>query len=201
MVKKMIICDIVNNGIESEQFRYCGRIEHIIIENNEAPSMLGHAAFAFSYTLKRIEIRKGIKTICKRCFCECRGLETVNLSKDGLLNTIESLAFMSCTSLEEVEIPSSVTELGIDVWRNCTRLKRIIVPKHLIEKYGEDYIKSSTSAKIIIIDETTNVEPSKEKADIPNATSEEKSKPNNVNTKPSAKNYCGAVRNNLLKKH
>lgn len=67
-------------------------------------------------------------------FWHCSTLKKVKFSKN--LKAIGNRTFVGCTSLEEVELPANLTQLGDDrgnwgVFCDCSSLKRITIPRSL----------------------------------------------------------------------
>lgn len=55
------------------------------------------------------------------------------------LKKIGSSAFKNCTSLENIYIPDSVTDIELDAFSGCTSLKRVSIPKNAkIDYYDFD---------------------------------------------------------------
>jgi len=77
------------------------------------------------------------------CFSNCEYLETVNL---GTINKIDKYAFTCCTSLTEIELPMSVTNVGEYAFSGCDSLEEIYLwnPDVKIENYEGSELKHAT---------------------------------------------------------
>ena len=60
----------------------------------------------FDGNLKEIEIGNGVKKICERAFMDCTSLTTITLPSS--LKRIECNTFVGCTSLQEIIIPNTL---------------------------------------------------------------------------------------------
>lgn len=107
------------------------------------------SAFIYCEKLKTVTLPEGIVSVGVACFNGCKCLETVHLPgtleslsysmfeqcvklkhvfiNRGKLKTIESFAFINCTSLNSFAIPSTVTRIGENIFRNCQSIQRIVV--------------------------------------------------------------------------
>ena len=64
---------------------------------------------------------------------------------DGLL-TIEENAFRGCTSLEKIELPSTVKRIGANAFAGCSALKEVVLPEEV--KYLGSNIFDTPELKI-----------------------------------------------------
>lgn len=108
-----------------QSFRYGPRFLFEITTPSTFTS-LPDDAFRCSFTVRKINVKEGVKKIGKRCFSFSTDLETVNLPSG--LEEIEEDAFRGLTSLETIEIPSSVKVIGPKAFSDCPRLKSIKLP-------------------------------------------------------------------------
>lgn len=115
-------------------------------------------AFDGCFELRDMVIPWRVKSIVDWAFNVCRSLESVFIPEG--VETIGAGAFQMCYVLKEVVIPASVTSMGHDVFndctglvkvtfnspqppldtsegifRNCTNLKEIVVPRGSLEAY------------------------------------------------------------------
>lgn len=80
------------------------------------------------YSIKRVRIEKGISSIGSCAFAGCRDLLDVEFSTVGV-NEIGWGAFMNCTRLRNISIPSNVNRIGTLAFANCESLSSINIPE------------------------------------------------------------------------
>ena len=99
--------------------------------------------FAFSGTsLESVMIPSGVLLLEKAVFKRCEALKSVTFEAGSKLTRIESSAsndalgntsaygvFHTCSSLESINIPSSVSHLGVGTFNNCASLKELVIPE------------------------------------------------------------------------
>lgn len=71
-----------------------------------------------------VQFHPSVTVVDAYAFSECRNLREVVLNEG--LKKIEDRAFMRCTSLETITLPSTLTEIGISVFYNCIGLREIV---------------------------------------------------------------------------
>lgn len=79
----------------------------------------GSMAFYGCVKLRKLTIPKSLVTIGSAAFCNCSGLESVDLrhlKDDGCLRQISTQSFQGCTRLSEITIPETVTSIGDNVF-------------------------------------------------------------------------------------
>jgi len=108
--------------IRSSTFNDCLSLFDISLP--ERLTSIGKYAFEGCEKLNAIDFTKTrLTTIEDRAFFGCTNLETVTFNKD--LETIGECAFYKCTMLKEVNVPDSVTKLGVRAFANCETLSKI----------------------------------------------------------------------------
>jgi len=75
-----------------------------------------------------VNIIGGIDETNWGAFAHCKSLESVTFAADSQLETIGRYTFGDCTSLTSITIPSSVTSIGWNTFRNWTSSQTINVP-------------------------------------------------------------------------
>lgn len=88
----------------------------------ETLASIGLSAFYGCSSLKSIELPGSVEELAASCFSDCVSLESV-LIKDGIRHIPES-AFNSCTGLESVDC-GNVTSIGMFAFYGCTSLKEV----------------------------------------------------------------------------
>ena len=102
------------------------QIENVTVPNSV--NVIGNFAFANNTSLKTLFIDNAPVVIGESAFYRCSSLENVELGNavrelqfDGRVN-YQYGVFESCTSLKKIVLPSSLIEVGICAFRNCSKL-------------------------------------------------------------------------------
>ena len=74
----------------------------------------------------KYSIRKGVKVIGNMAFSSCRSLTNINIPNS--VTTIGDSAFWGCDSLTNINIPNSVTTIGKCAFSDCKSLTNINIP-------------------------------------------------------------------------
>ena len=104
----------------------CTALDTITFETGVTQIAAG--LFASCPGLTEIVIPDTVTTIDECAFSSCKNLEKVTFSPS--ITSIGYLAFESCP-LTSVELPASLQEMSFHVFKNCTSLKSVFIPKSL----------------------------------------------------------------------
>lgn len=121
----------------------------------ESLESIGTSAFRGCKSLRAIRIPANVTMIDSYAFAGCVGLSRVEFASDSKLTEIRSgafsntaisaftappnlitvgyVAFSSCWRLETVILQGSVQVVGVDAFRNCTRLKHLVLGENVIQ--------------------------------------------------------------------
>ena len=99
---------------------------------------------------KNTYIHDGIEAIGQSAFLGCSGLTSLSLPSS--ITSLEETAFMKCSSLTAVTIPSSVTTIGNGVFADCGSLTTIVVEEGstIFDSRGECNAIIETETNILI---------------------------------------------------
>lgn len=111
--------------IGNQAFKMCAITE---LNCPDSLTALGYGAFMQCDRLKVVKLGANLSSIGGACFRGCSSLETVSLSPS--LTRLGALAFFS-SSLHEVNLPNSLTELEPLVFAACYKLKTVRLPDNL----------------------------------------------------------------------
>ena len=112
--------------IDDGAFSGCTGLAEVVFEGSV--TSIGASAFAGCTALTEFSIPKSVTEIGSMCFKECTALKSVRFEGGGL-TTIPQQMFLSCTSIEELEIPDGVTTIKAWAFSGCTSLKTLTLPK------------------------------------------------------------------------
>ena len=102
-------------------FYKCAKLQSIDIKSTKIDT-IGGSTFSGCSSLTSFHVPAGVKTIHNYAFMDCTSLQTIDLANVERL--LEWGIFINCTSLEELVIPDSVTEIGSNL-SNCPALKKL----------------------------------------------------------------------------
>ena len=91
--------------------------------------VLGENSFYYSEKLTSIVLQTGLTTVEDLALHYCRNLQTINLP--STLTSI-GLRFLGYSKVEDVKIPEGITDLSRDFLYRCNRLKTVEVPSTLL---------------------------------------------------------------------
>ena len=134
-VKKVIIQEGIT-GIENDIFSQCDNL--IRIEIPSTVSYIGDKAFHYLYGLEEIIVNESNMNFSAEngvlfnkdkteLICYPKGKADLQYSVPETVNSIKELAFTNNVSLQVIQIPDSVTQIGLGAFRSCLSLKDIVV--------------------------------------------------------------------------
>ena len=89
---------------------------------------IGEYAFQYSTNLQEIDIPEGVESIRNAAFLGCSALRKVKLpSSLTEFDRFEQFAY--CTSLDSIYIPQNVETISSGIFRGCTSLRNVVVDK------------------------------------------------------------------------
>ena len=147
---------IVPSGVEylgSYIFQRCMSLETVIL--SEGLNILGQGMFADCCALKEIDIPDSITVITDGAFCRT-GL--THLEFPDSITTIEGSAFLGCTSLESIRIPSNVKSIlfgsplgDFGSFAQCSGLVSIVVDSENTNYKSESGVLFSKDGSTLLL--------------------------------------------------
>ena len=160
----------LGEGIQSigdQAFRNCIGITDIVIPNSVTE--LGNKIFFNCPKLKSVTLGTGLTEIKDYTFYKCTSLETVTIpagikkigayafrgntslvSVDlGSVEVIDHHAFLGCTALKSINLPSTVTDVNDFAFRGCTAATSVTIPD-TVTKIGKHAFYGMVSATLYI---------------------------------------------------
>lgn len=157
-LKSIQFPDSIKN-IESSALTACTSLETVNIPKNT--ELLPWRMFEGCTSLKFILIPKKVKTIEDFAFAECTALENVRfeyISADSDpsagLERIGMDAFRNCTSLNSINLPSTLRYIGNQAFRECSDLKRLTIPASVKAVYPMAFADCTSLEQVTFEGET-----------------------------------------------
>ena len=132
LIDKTISGDVVipstaaTTKIVNYEFEDCSNLESIVLP----PQITSLGNFTFNKCSNLVRVTKsdnsGLTEIGNRCFADCIKLVEIPPLAEGM-TTISTWAFMGCTSLTSVDLPSSIVQINNQAFFACPNLSYIIV--------------------------------------------------------------------------
>lgn len=111
------------NYVPNYAFQYCSCLKAVSLPNNI--TYIGVGAFSFS-AIEKITLPSGLKRIASETFV-ASSLVKIEIPEEATY--IGEGAFSCCESLKNVTLPSTITEISVEMFYQCTSLKNIEIPE------------------------------------------------------------------------
>lgn len=136
--------------IEYSAFGHCHNLTDLMLPNTI--KSIGTEAFYDCTGLTSFTFPDAMSSTGQLVFSDCTGLKSVNLNR---IKTIDTFAFLSCSSLTNVTNLSSVQTIGGFSFALCTSLESIEAPNSVTSILGGAFT-GCTSLKSVIIGENVD---------------------------------------------
>ena len=130
VLKKAVLPDTITNEELRNTFMGCKSLTEVNIPKNV---QVLSSTFTGCTAFKSFTVPRTVKELCG-AFAKCISLKSVTL-EEGVerLNAIfiglgPQGAFHGCTSLTEVSLPSTITDIGVSAFQGCTSLTEVLLP-------------------------------------------------------------------------
>lgn len=87
-----------------------------------------NAFYHCSQELESVKIPANVTEIRDYAFSDCFNLKTVTFAPNSKCKIIGDYAFTNCLKLTEINLPNSITQIGIQAFEGCTELTSLTVP-------------------------------------------------------------------------
>ena len=113
--------------IGDRAFRYCRSLRSVYMPYSLVS--IGENAFEES-AIESLTFKSNVNSIGRGAFKGCASLKNVDMSS-SMIYTLTDYAFMSCTSLETIELPANLTSIGEYAFSGCYSLVSLDTPSSL----------------------------------------------------------------------
>lgn len=147
--------------------RYTGDEEEVIIpekilfrdvkklENDEDDRDEYNDGFTGNTVVKKVVIPESVQHI-DSAFVECTSLEEVVLPSG--LKTIGSHCFACCTALKEISLPEGLETIGWGAFKECSQLEQVVIPASVQEIDTIAFWNCEKLRTVVLPDTVTNVD-------------------------------------------
>ena len=100
-------------------------------------------------------VKEGTRIICDRAFLYCSSLSEIVIPSS--VTSIGDSAFDTCSSLSEIVIPSSVTSIGDSAFSSCDSLSEIVIPSSVTSIGDSAFYGCYSLSEIVIPSSVTSI--------------------------------------------
>ena len=100
-------------------------------------------------------VKEGTRIICDRAFLYCSSLSEIVIPSS--ITSIGDSAFDTCSSLSEIVIPSSVTSIGDSAFSSCDSLSEIVIPSSVTSIGDSAFYGCYSLSEIVIPSSVTSI--------------------------------------------
>ena len=100
-------------------------------------------------------VKEGTRIICDRAFLYCSSLSEIVIPSSVI--SIGDSAFDTCSSLSEIVIPSSVTSIGDSAFSSCDSLSEIVIPSSVTSIGDSAFSYCFSLSEIVIPSSVTSI--------------------------------------------
>jgi hypothetical protein len=143
---------IDSESVGTSAFSGCTNLISVTFSSNLTD--LGANVFKGCTKLVEISLPDTLETIGTNMFENCTSLSSIHLPDNEYFKTIPSGMFNGCTSLTEVDL-SSITSIGASAFMGCSALREVIIPS-TVTSVGQWAFRDCSSLSSVVIGE--NVE-------------------------------------------
>ena len=127
--------------IGANAFSGCAALEEVSFPKKL--SSIGNEAYKGCASLAMVTVPNNVKELGDGVFQDCTGLEAASL-KDMNIDVLPANTFSGCTSMTELQLPKSITQIGEAAFNGCTSMTEFDLPDG-ITVIGEEAFKGCTA--------------------------------------------------------
>lgn len=148
-ISEIVLSKSVVN-VSDGAFAYMPNLSRVEFLNKTDDIFIGNSAFCGCKNLKNVLLPDNIVSIGESCF-ENSGVEYLLLGSGSRLQRIGDNAFKN-TAIKNVKLPDSLKKLGSGAFSECGKLETVVVPSGLSE-VGTDVFKNDPLVKAVYYSE------------------------------------------------
>ena len=100
-------------------------------------------------------VKEGTRIICNYAFSDCSSLSNIVIPDS--VTDIGDYVFFHCRSLSNIVIPDSVTDIGEGAFSDCRSLSNIVIPDSVTDIGEGAFLYCSSLSNIVIPDSVTDI--------------------------------------------
>ena len=100
-------------------------------------------------------VKEGTRIICNYAFSDCSSLSNIVIPDS--VTDIGDYVFFHCRSLSNIVIPDSVTDIGEGAFSDCSSLSNIVIPDSVTDIGKSAFSGCSSLSNIVIPDSVTDI--------------------------------------------
>ena len=141
---------VLNEGLQKiglQAFELCISLESISLPSTVTE--VSPAAFCHCNKLRKVVLNDGLQKLGHSAFEYCGSLTNIKLPST-LTKGICDETFRDCKSLESIIIPSTITDLGLEAFYGCSRLRKVVLNEGLKSIGGKAFYACSSLESITL---------------------------------------------------
>lgn len=91
------------------------------------------------HTIKKISIHKNLTKLPAGAFYNREELTSVYFEENAKLSVIPESCFKNCSSLKKINLPNHLITIQKEAFKNCSNISEIILPKTILEVHGSSF--------------------------------------------------------------
>ena len=107
-------------------FRNNQQVTSVVLE--EGVQSIGASVFLSCISLTSVSVPESVTSIGEATFQGCTLLKEAYFPDPEDMNVIPDYLYAYCSSIEEIDIPDGVVEIGTSAFSNCIALKEVTIP-------------------------------------------------------------------------